>query len=500
MENRQMKIAMLGAEAVPYVKVGGLADVVGALPVELERQGAAPIIIIPAYKDIHHERHGIRPCERVRGFGVPMGPRFMPAEIFQAQLPGTRIDVYLIGSQEYFSREGVYDNPATGEGFVDNMQRFIFFMKAAVALLHRLELRTDILHCHDSQTGLVPGFLRTSLLHDEFFSQCGSLFTIHNVAYQGIYPKHALQWAGIDTRHFHPASPFEFWGQVNFMKVGIECADLLSTVSETYALEIQSGPEHGHGLEGALKARSHDLHGIINGIDYGEWNPETDRHIRVRFSQDDLEGKARCKAEVLRRFGMPETNMEFPMIGMVSRLADQKGFDLLDRADADIGGLDFSLVILGRGQRKYHDLLARLAARHPGRIAIKTDFDDPLAHAIYAGSDMFLVPSRFEPCGLNQLIALRYGSVPIVRTTGGLADTVKDCDDRNGSGTGFRFARYSESDLAAAIRRALHHYSDRAGWRQLMRRGMSEDWSWAESARKYLKLYERIYSGKHPEL
>jgi len=191
---------MLGAEAVPFVKVGGLADVVGALPRELERYGAEPIIVIPAYKDIHHERYGIQPCEAVKGFGVPMGPRFVPAEIFQTQLPGTRIDVYLVGAHEYFSRDGVYDNPATGEGFVDNMQRYIFFMKAAVALLHRLDLRMDILHCHDSQTGLVPGFLRTSLLHDPFFSQCGSLFTIHNLAYQGIYPKHALQWAGIDTQ------------------------------------------------------------------------------------------------------------------------------------------------------------------------------------------------------------------------------------------------------------------------------------------------------------
>jgi starch synthase len=499
MGNEPLKIAMLGAEAVPYVKVGGLADVVGALPRALEKLGAAPLIIIPAYKDIHHERHGIRPCEAVRSFEVPMGPHFVRAEIFQAQLPGTGIDVYLIGSHEYFSRDGVYDNPATGEGFVDNMQRYIFFMKAGIALLHRLERRVDILHCHDSQTGLIPGFLCTSLLHDPFFSQTGSLFTIHNLAYQGIYPKHALQWAGIDTRHYHLASAFEFWGQVNFMKVGIECADLLNTVSETYALEIQSGPEHGYGLEGALKARSHDLHGIINGIDYEEWNPETDRHLPECFSIDDLAGKARCKAEVLRRFGLPGTNARFPLIGMVSRLADQKGFDLLEHAQAEIATLDFSLVILGRGQWKYHDLLTRLASRYPQKIAVKTDFDDPLAHTIYAGSDLFLVPSRFEPCGLNQLIALRYGSVPIVRATGGLVDTVKDCDDQNGTGTGFRFSQYSERDLMIAVRRALELYSDPERWRQLVRRGMSENWSWEESARKYMQLYDRIYRKKHPE-
>ncbi len=489
---------MFAAEAFPYVKVGGLADVVGALPRALEMLGAAPFVVIPAYKDIHHERHGIRPCVQIPGFDVPMGPRVERAEIFHAQMPQTDIDVFLIGCRDYFYRDGIYDNPVTGEGFVDNMQRYVFFMKAGLVLLQKLGRQVDILHCHDSQTALIPGFLRTNLLHDPFFAKAGSLFTIHNLAYQGIYPKHALYWAGINTPNPHNGSPFEFWGQVNFMKVGIECADALNTVSETYALEIQS-PEHGYGLEGVLKNRRNDLHGIINGIDYSEWNPETDPHLPARFSAGDLSGKARCKTEVLRRFGLPESNARFPLIGMVSRLADQKGFDLLGQAEAELAGLDLSLVILGRGQRRYHDLLAHLSSRHPDRIAVRTDFDNPLAHTIYAGSDLLLAPSHYEPCGLNQLIALRYGTVPVVRATGGLVDTVRDCDGQGEIGTGFRFQRYSAPDLMSALRRALEVYSDPPHWRQLIKRDMAENWSWEVSARRYLDLYRCIHRRKHPE-
>jgi len=484
---------MFAAEAVPYVKVGGLADVVGALPRALEKLGAQPAVVIPAYKDIHHERHGIRPFAPLPGFDVPMGPRIERAEIFHTRAPDTGIDVFLIGCRDYFLRDGIYDNPVTGEGFVDNMQRYVFFMKAGLALLQRLGRHADILHCHDWQTALIPGFLRTNLQHDPAFARTGSLFTIHNLAYQGVYPKHALYWAGINTRHHHLGSPFEFYGQVNFMKVGIECSDMLNTVSESYALEIRSGPEHGNGLEEVLKNREKDLHGIINGIDYAEWNPETDPHIPARFTREDLSGKSRCKAEVLRRFGLPETNARFPLIGMVSRLADQKGFDLLKHAEAELAGLDLSLVVLGRGQRRYHDLLAHLAARYPDRIAVKTDFDDPLAHTIYAGSDLLLVPSQYEPCGLNQLIALRYGAVPLVRATGGLVDTVKDYDPREETGTGFHFRQYSAHDLTNALRRALELYSTPERWRRLIRRGMAENWSWEESARRYMEIYQSIY-------
>ncbi len=494
-----LTIVMLAAEAIPYVKVGGLADVVGGLPRALEGLGARPIIIIPAYRDIHHDRHGIRPLDSLPGFDVPMGSRVARAEIFHTKVPGTGIEVYLIGCHDYFSRDGIYDNPATGEGFADNMQRYIFFMKAGLALQPKLGRHVDIVHCHDSQTALIPGYLRTNYLHDPFFARTGSLFTIHNLAYQGIYPKQAMQWAGISTRYHHLGSPFEFWGQVNFMKVGIECSDAVNTVSETYAREIQ-GPEHGYGLEGVLRNRNSELHGIINGIDYVEWNPASDPHIPARFSAEDLSGKAGCKAEVLRRFGLPPSDARSPLIGMVSRLADQKGFDLLQQAEADIAALDLRLVILGRGQRRYHDLLSHLAARHPHKISLKTDFDDPLAHTIYAGADILLVPSRYEPCGLNQLISLRYGTVPIVRATGGLIDTVRDYDADREGGTGFRFKRYNAADFGAALRRAIEAYSSPAAWQDLVRRDMAENWSWEASARKYMGLYRTIAARKNPEL
>lgn len=484
---------MFAAEATPFVKVGGLADVVGALPRALEKLGARLLIVIPAYKDIHHERHGIRPYAPVPCFDIPMGPRIERAEIFHCGVPGTGIEVFFVGCRDYFFRDGVYDNPVTGEGFVDNMQRYVFFMKAGLTLLKRLGTPVDIIHCHDSQTALIPGFLRTNLAQDPFFSRTGSLFTIHNLAYQGIYPRHALYWAGIDPRHHHLGSPFEFWGQVNFMKVGIECSWMLNTVSESYAREIQSGPEHGHGLEGALRHRDGDLHGIINGLDYDEWNPETDPLIPARFSTGDLSGKSLCKLEVLKRFGISESRAQFPLVGMVSRLADQKGFELLGHAEAELGALDLNLVVLGRGQLRYHELLAHLAARYPGRIATHSDFDEPLAHTIYAGADMLLVPSRYEPCGLNQLIALRYGTVPVVRATGGLIDTVRDCDEKNETGTGFRFEKYSARDMVRALQRALRVCPNSRLWNKLIISAMQENWSWEASARRYMELYHRIH-------
>jgi starch synthase len=498
MSSGPLNVVMFAAEAFPFVKVGGLADVVGALPRMLEKLGATPVIVIPAYQDIQHARFGIRPFDPVPWFDIPMGPRVERAEIFHTSLPDTGIDVFLIGCHDYFSRDGIYDNPVSGEGFVDNMQRYVFFMKAGLALLQRLRRRMDIIHCHDSQSALIPGFLRTNFRHDPFFASTGSLFTIHNLAYQGIYPKHSLFWAGIDPHHHHLGSPFEFYGQVNFMKVGIECSDMLNTVSASYALEIQSH-EHGYGLDGVLRARQKVLHGIVNGIDYEEWNPGTDRHIPARYSPEDLSGKARCKAEVLKRFGLPESGMRVPLIGMVSRLADQKGFELLKQAEAEIASLDFSLVVLGRGQRRYHDLLSHLAALYPEKIAVRADFDDPLAHTIYAGADLLLVPSKYEPCGLNQLIALRYGTVPIVRATGGLVDTVRDYDSQNDAGTGFRFHQYSAQDLTIALRRALEVYANPPSWRRLIQRDMLEDWSWEESGRRYMELYRSIYRQKQEE-
>jgi starch synthase len=491
-----VNIAMLAMEAAPYAKVGGLADVVGALPKALAKLGAKPLVIIPAYRSIDLRHRHIVSCADVPGFNIPMGMSQERAEVYQTQIPGSNVDVYLIGSRKYFDREGIYDDPVTNEGYPDNMERFIFFMKSGIELLKRFQLPIDVIHCHDSHTALIPGMLQVNHREDRLLSRAGTLLTIHNLAHQGLFPEESLVYAGIDMRHFHPASPFEYWGQVNFMKTGIELADKVNTVSRTYSVEIQTNPEFGMGLEGVLQKRKEDLTGIVNGIDYDEWDPEKDPLIPARYSMRNLSGKARCKEHLLEYFGLPRSGGRVPLIGIVSRLADQKGFDLIAEAVEEIMALDLQLVILGTGQKKYHELLLQIASQYPEKVGVRLAFDNVLAHQIEAGCDLFLMPSRFEPCGLNQLYSLRYGTIPIVRAIGGLADTVVD-DDR-GEGTGFSFSGYSSGEMMAAIQRALAIYSNPARWRELILRAMSQDWSWDRSAAEYMSLYHAIKNRKHP--
>jgi starch synthase len=307
-----------------------------------------------------------------------------------------------------------------------------------------------------------------------------------------VHPKETLYWAGIDYRYFYPTSAFEFWGKVNFMKVGIEFSDLLSTVSETYALEIQSSPEYGYGLEGVLRTRKADLYGIENGIDYHVWDPQADPLLPAHFSLADLAGKRICKSEVLKRFGLPESPGRLPLVGIVSRITEQKGFDLIQDAIDEIVALDLEMVVLGTGQHKYQDMLLQAASTYPDKIAVILGFDNALSHLIEAGCDMFLMPSKYEPCGLNQLYSLRYGTIPIVRATGGLADTVVDYDADPSRGTGFSFKNYSAREMMVAIQRALVVYSNPTLWEVLIKRAMAQDWSWEESARHYIQLYRLI--------
>ena len=425
-----------------------------------------------------------------------MGRYTEHADIYQTRMGKNPIEVFLIGSTRYFDRPGIYDDPATQEGYSDNMERFIFFMKAGLALLLRLGAPADILHCHDSHAALIPGLLRTTHQANPLLARTGTLFTIHNLAYQGIFPQTAFEYAGLDSSYSHPMSPFEFWGKVNFMKAGILYADKVNTVSQTYAREIQSSSEFGIGLEGVLQTRKEDLSGIVNGIDYEEWNPATDPLIPAPFSAQDISGKAKCKEYLLDYFTFPRLPNRTPLIGIVSRLADQKGFDLIAEAIGDLMKLDLRLIVLGTGQKKYHDLWKRIAAQYPAKVGVRLDFDNKLAHKIEAGSDMFLMPSRYEPCGLNQFYSFRYGTVPIVRATGGLADTVIQYDGKKG--TGFRFDKYSSGEMMSAIRRALSVYADPRRWQELLLRGMSQDWSWKRSAAEYLELYKSIRAKKSP--
>jgi len=487
---------MFAAEAAPYAKVGGLGDVVGALPKALEKLGLKLKVIIPAYAP--SVLAGALPATRRLSnldLDVPMAAFVERAEVFHSRMDQAAVDVYLIGSRKYFDREGIYDDPLTKEGYTDNMERFIFFMKSGLSLIEKLAEPVDIIHCHDSHTALIPGILKTSLLRNPFYLGVGTLLTIHNLAHQGVYPKEALDYAGIAAEQYYPMSPFEYWGQVNFLKAGIAFADKVNTVSHTYALEIQASAEYGFGLEGSLQKRKKDLSGIVNGIDYSEWNPETDPFLPANFSVHDLSGKSKCKEHLLECFGMQRAKARVPLIGIVSRLADQKGFDLIAEAIEEIVDLELQMVILGKGQQKYHDLLRSLASRCSGKIGIRLSFDNELAHKIEGGCDMFLMPSRFEPCGLNQLYSLRYGTIPIVRKTGGLADTVSEFD--GGKGTGFTFSEYSAAAMTKAIKKALAVYSDSSLWQLLRIRAMSQDWSWAKSALRYRELYERIKQERH---
>jgi starch synthase len=492
-------IIMFAAEITPFAKVGGVGDVVGALSKALEKLDVIPTVIIPGYRDVLNKDYfDIRSCKPAPEFNVRIGHRDERADIFQTRLHNTGVDVYMIGSQKYFDRPGIYDDPETGEGYRDNGERFLFFMRSGLELLRRLGKPVDIIHCHDSQAALIPGIIRTNCKEDSFFTDVGTLFTIHNLAYQGIFPKKTLHYAGIDYKHFYPMSPFEYWNKVNFMKAGILMADLVNTVSQTYADEIQTSHEYGFGLEGVLRSRRMDVSGIINGIDYEEWDPQTDPFIPAHFSSEDLSGKEKCKDDLLRHFNLSRHQKRIPLIGIVSRLADQKGLELLAEAIREIVGLNIQMVVLGVGQLKYHDLLERIALKYPDKIAVNLMFDNELAHRIEAGCDMFLMPSKYEPCGLSQLISLRYGTIPIVRATGGLADTVIDYGV--GGGTGFSFREYSSGEMMRALKQALSVYADGDSWKDLMVRAMSQDWSWSKSAGEYKQLYRSIYLKRHPEL
>jgi starch synthase len=459
------------------------------LPKALVQLGVKPAVIIPAYRTVQTCGSAVRSCSAISGFDIPMASFQEHAEVFQARLDGTDVDVYMIGSRKYFDREGIYNDPATGEGYPDDMERFIFFMKSALELILRLRAPVDIIHCHDYHTALVPGLLKTYYREQPFFSDVGTLFTIHNMAYQGIYLKEALDCAGIGREHFYPASPFEYWGRVNFMKAGIELADKVNTVSHTYSVETRTNPEFGMGLEGVLQGREEDFTGIVNGIDYDEWNPQADPFISARFSIRDVSGKEKCKRYLQRRFHFP-TRKKVPLVGIISRLTNQKGLDLIVEAMEEMMALDLQLIILGTGQKKYHELFQQIASRYPRKVGLCLSFDNELAHKIEAGCDMFLMPSKFEPCGLNQLYSLRYGTIPIVRRTGGLADTVIPYDQENGSG--FTFVKYSVEDMMSAIHQALKIYSNSPEWNALVVRAMAQDWSWDRSAREYLKLYQSI--------
>jgi starch synthase len=467
---------MVSSEASPLAKTGGLADVVGALPAALREAGDEVAVVIPRYGSIDLKR-----ARRVYdGIAIYLGPTRYDIAIYQAP---AEFPFYLVDCPPLFDRKGLYGE--SGMDYPDNHIRFAVFARAALAVA-RVLFRTEIFHCHDWQAGLVPALLRSSFASDPTYFGIKTLFTIHNLGYQGLFPKTALAEAALDPDVYSPGG-LEFFGQISYIKGGIAFADALSTVSPTYAREIQT-PEYGFGLDGALRARSDVLSGILNGVDYGQWSPEIDTYIPARYSADDLTGKRVCKQHLIEEFGLPQAAMDRPLIGIVSRFTRQKGTDILAEVAAQMMDDDLYLVALGSGEPEYEAFFRKMVAAHPGRIALRLGFDDGLAHRIEAGSDLFVMPSRYEPCGLNQIYSLRYGTVPVVRATGGLDDTIEE-------DTGFKFAEYSGPALLGAVRAAVAAFSDPVAWQETMRRGMRKDFSWKASAKLYSALYRRLLGG-----
>jgi starch synthase len=464
---------MVSSEAAPLAKTGGLADVVASLPVALQESGDQAAVVIPRYGSID-----LKGSRRVYdALPVFLGSDRYDTAIYQAP---EEFPVYLIDCPSLFGRKGLYGE--SGLDYPDNHIRFAVFCRAALGVARNL-FRCDILHCHDWQAGLVPTYLKSTYASDPTFFGVRTLFTIHNLGYQGLFPAIALTDVAIDPALYNPGG-LEFFGQVSYIKGGIEFADALNTVSPTYAKEIQT-PELGFGLDGALRARAAVLSGISNGVDYREWGPDVDPLLPANYSVDDLSGKAVCKEHLLREFGLPAEAMDRPLIGIVSRFTRQKGADLIAEAAGGIVDAGAYLVALGSGEPEYEELFQRTASDYPARIAVRVGFDNRLAHLIEAGADLFLMPSRYEPCGLNQIYSLRYGTVPVVRATGGLDDTID-------SETGFKFAGYSAEALLGAVREALAAFENPETWRVRMRTGMRRDFSWKASAAQYSALYRRL--------
>ncbi len=486
MKRPALTIAMAASEAQPYAKSGGLADVVGALPVHLARLGHRVLLFVPYHREtrVRYPRlpRALAPLD------LPFPGHEVRVELLRHE-PAPGVTVYLVREDSAFDRPHLYGGP-DGD-YWDNAGRYALFCRAVLAGLQGLSERPDVVHAHDWQAALLPLYLRHRPDFGGPLTGTPSLLTVHNLAYQGIFPRAALAYTGVPEHLFH-LHGVEFYGALNLLKGGLVCADAISTVSPRYSQEIRT-PAFGERLDGVLRERADALYGILNGADYEAWNPETDPRLPARYHAGDLAGKARCKEALERSYGF-EPDPGTPLFGTVSRLADQKGFDLLAAALPQIAQLNLRLCVLGTGDRRYQELFVDLARRHPGCLRVRIGYDEDLAHLVEAGADFYLMPSRFEPCGLNQLYSLRYGTVPVVRAVGGLADTVAHFDPGRGTGTGFVFRDYDLAGLLWALREALAIFARPADWARVRGNAMAADFSWESSARRYADLYRALAS------
>ena len=482
-DESSLSILMVASEAVPFAKTGGLADVTSALSKALGRLGHRVTLVMPKYREIGSTA---RPSMNVP---VALGARQFEIGFIEQNL-GEGATVVLVQCDDLYDRDGLYE--FNGQDHPDNPTRFAVLCRAALEYSLTRRMRPDIVHAHDWQTGLVPVYARTRYADHPLLSGVPTVFTIHNLAYQGVFPEAVLASLDVSPDLF-TVDGLEFWGQASFLKAGINLSDLVTTVSETYAREVLT-KEFGYGFEGVVGARRDRLRGILNGIDTDVWDPRRDALLPETFSSVDLSGKRASKRRLLARFGLPRTDADLarPVVGIISRLVHQKGFDLVAEVIDELPELGATFVVLGTGERQYEEMWRSAARKHPARIGVQIDYDETLAHLIEAGSDMFLMPSRYEPCGLNQMYSMRYGTVPIVRATGGLDDAVTHYDAADGSGTGFKFPEFSSAAMLAMLRRAVAVFGDRPRWRALQVRGMMRDFSWTASAHTYVREYRAL--------
>jgi starch synthase len=476
-----MHIAFAASECVPFSKTGGLADVIGALPRALAALGHQVTVYLPRYQQTKLDH----PKTVIRSITVPFDDRFRFCSIVDGGVRN-HVQFYFVEYPPYFDRDALYGTPA-GD-YPDNAERFALFSRAVLEASKILGV-PDVFHCHDWQTALIPVLLRSQYMEDPAFSDVATVFTIHNIGYQGVFPPEILPLLDLSWDLF-TILKMEFFGQVNFLKGALVYSDFVSTVSRKYSHEIQTA-EFGFGLDGVLRDRSATVTGILNGVDYDEWSPEKDELIKARYSAKDLSGKKECKKDLLAAFGLSDADVNLPVIGIVSRFAAQKGFDLISQIMERLAREEMVMAVLGSGDKHFEEMFLKLNKRFPNKIAVKVAYDNAIAHKIEAGSDMFLMPSRYEPCGLNQIYSLKYGTVPIVRATGGLDDTIDNWDARSGKGTGFKFLEYNGEILLSTIKEALRAYRDQTSWQTLMRNGMAKDFSWNASAKEYVRVFER---------
>lgn len=482
-----MKIAFVASEVVPFAKTGGLADVSGSLPKEIKELGHDIKVFMPKYYSVDENRFKLEYLSWVGNMPIRISGRSLDVHFYKGFLPNTKVEIYFIDYPRLFHRHTIYTND------IDEDERFILFSKAVIELIQKLQWKPDVVHLNDWQTGLIPLLLKDNYSWDKMFNKTATIFTIHNIGYQGSFPKKTLYKAEINPKYFASPGQVEHAGKINFMKAGISFSDGINTVSETYANELLL-PEYSFGMDSVLKYRSEDFYGILNGIDYKIWNPETDKHIPYNYSINDLSGKLKNKKELLKQFGLTFDDKK-PLIGIISRLAVQKGFDILMSSMEYLLSLNFQLILLGSGEEEYESGFKIYANKYSNKFGLYIGYNNDLSHLIEAGADMFLMPSHYEPCGLNQIYSLKYGTVPIVRKTGGLADTVQDWDETNArgldTGNGYSFTDYNGYALTNAVERAIRDYNNKPVWRMIQTNGMSKDFSWNRSAEKYIELYKK---------